>query len=172
MKHYLVQRLLLFVPTLLGALTLVFLLIHFIPGDPVEVMLGETARAADKAELRRQLGLDQPLLSQYARFLGALAQGNLGSSLYHGAGVSVLILSHFPATMELTAYALTMALLLSFPLGIVAAAKPGSWIDRSALLFSMLGLSMPNFWLGPLLMITVSIHLGWLPVAGRGSPAH
>ena len=172
MKRYLIRRLVLFFPTLLGALTLVFLLIHFIPGDPVEVMLGETANAADKEELRRQLGLNQPLISQYASFLGALAQGNLGNSLHQNARVSALILAHLPATMELTAVAMVMATLMAFPLATLAATKPGSWIDRSALLFSLIGLSMPNFWLGPLLMITVSIHLGWLPVSGRGSPAH
>jgi ABC-type dipeptide/oligopeptide/nickel transport system permease component len=171
-KRYLIRRLVLFFPTLLGALTLVFLLIHFIPGDPVEVMLGETANAADKEELRRQLGLNQPLISQYASFLGALAQGNLGNSLHQNARVSALILAHLPATMELTAVAMVMATLMAFPLATLAATKPGSWIDRSALLFSLIGLSMPNFWLGPLLMITVSIHLGWLPVSGRGSPAH
>jgi len=171
-KRYLVQRLVLFFPTLLGALTLVFLLSHFIPGDPVEVMLGETASAADKEELRRQLGLDQPLMAQYASFLGSLAQADLGSSLHQDARVTALVLAHLPATMELTACAMVIALLMAFPLATLAANKPKTWIDRSALLFSLVGLSMPNFWLGPLLMITVSIHLGWLPVSGRGSPAH
>lgn len=172
MKHYLIQRLLLFFPTLLGVLTLVFLLIHFIPGDPVEVMLGETASATDKEDLRRQLGLDRPLVTQYVSFLGDLAGGDLGTSLNQDAKVATLILTRVPATMELTACAMAIALLIAFPLATLAASKPGTWIDRSALLFSLVGLSMPNFWLGPLLMIAVSIHLGWLPVSGRGSPAH
>jgi len=171
-KHYLIQRLLLFFPTLLGVLTLVFLLIHFIPGDPVEVMLGETASATDKEDLRRQLGLDRPLVTQYVSFLGDLAGGDLGTSLNQDAKVATLILTRVPATMELTACAMAIALLIAFPLATLAASKPGTWIDRSALLFSLVGLSMPNFWLGPLLMIAVSIHLGWLPVSGRGSPAH
>jgi peptide/nickel transport system permease protein len=171
-KRYFIQRLLLFFPTLLGALTLVFFLIHFIPGDPVEVMLGETASATDKTELRRQLGLDQPLITQYARFIGALSRGNLGNSLHQDASVTALILTRLPATIELTACAMALALLMAFPLATLAASKPKTWIDRSALLFSLVGLSMPNFWLGPLLMITVSIHLGWLPVSGRGNPAH
>ena len=172
MKHYLIQRLLLFFPTLLGVLTLVFLLIHFIPGDPVEVMLGETASATDKEDLRRQLGLDRPLVTQYVSFLGDLAGGDLGTSLNQDAKVATLIFTRVPATMELTACAMAIALLIAFPLATLAASKPGTWIDRSALLFSLVGLSMPNFWLGPLLMIAVSIHLGWLPVSGRGSPAH
>ena len=172
MKRYLAQRLVLFFPTLLGALTLVFFLIHFIPGDPVEVMLGETASATDKEELRRQLGLDQPLITQYARFIGALTQGDLGHSLHQDARVTALILARLPATLELTAWAMGVVVLMAFPLATLAATKPNTWIDRSALLFSLVGLSMPNFWLGPLLMITVSIHLGWLPVSGRGSPAH
>ena len=172
MKRYIVQRLVLFFPTLLGVLTLVFLLIHVVPGDPVEVMLGETASASDKEGLRRQLGLNRPLMTQYASFLGSLAQGDLGTSLQQNTRVTALILAHLPATLELTVCAMVIASLIAFPLATLAANKPRTWIDRSALLFSLIGLSMPNFWLGPLLMITVSIQLGWLPVSGRGSPAH
>ncbi len=172
MKRYIVHRLLLFVPTLLGALTLVFFLIHFVPGDPVEVMLGETATAADKEELRRQLGLHQPVITQYIQFLRSLAQGDLGRSLYASSTVTELILARLPATMELTLCAMLVAIVIAFPLATLAARRPRSWMDRSALGFSLLGLSMPNFWLGPLLMITISIQLGWLPVSGRGGPAH
>ena len=172
MKRYLLQRLLLLVPTLLGALTLVFCLIHLIPGDPVEVMLGETASAADKEELRRALGLDQALLVQYASFLGGLARGNLGRSLYEQGGVAELIGARLPATLELALFAIVFAFLISFPLGILAALNKRRWIDRFSLLFSLLGLSMPNFCIGPLLMIMLSIHLGWLPVSGRGGFAH
>lgn len=172
MKRYIVHRLLFFLPTLLGALTLVFFLIHLVPGDPVEVMLGETASAADKEDLRRQLGLHQPVLTQYLGFLRSLARGDLGFSLHANATVTELILTRLPATMELTLCAMLVALVIAFPLATIAATRPRSWIDRSALGFSLLGLSIPNFWLGPLLMITISINLGWLPVSGRGSPAH
>jgi peptide/nickel transport system permease protein len=171
-KRYLLQRLLLLVPTLLGALTLVFFLIHLIPGDPVEVMLGETASAADKEELRHALGLDQNLFVQYASFLGALARGNLGHSLYEQGAVADLIGARFPATLELALCAIVFALLLSVPLAILAALNKHSWMDRFALLFSLLGLSVPNFCIGPLLMIIVSIHLGWFPVSGRGGFSH
>lgn len=172
MKRYIVHRLLLVVPTLLGALTLVFFLIHLVPGDPVEAMLGETASAVDKEELRRQLGLNRPVMTQYTRFLASLARGDMGSSLYEDARVTDLVLTRLPATIELTVCAMIVAVTIAFPLAILAAIKPRSWIDRSALFFSMLGLSMPNFWLGPLLMITISVNLGLLPVSGRGSPAH
>lgn len=172
MKRYLFQRLLLFFPTLLGSLTLVFFLVHLIPGDPVEVMLGETVSSADKEGLRRAMGLDLPIGTQYLRFLQALAQGDLGRSLYQQGGVAELVFSRLPATIELTLSAMGVALLIAFPLGILAAVKKNRWADRGALLFSLLGLAMPNFWLGPLLMIVFSIGLGWLPVSGRGGPQH
>ena len=172
MKRYLLQRLLFFLPTLWGALTLVFLLIHLVPGDPIEVMLGETASAADKEELRRSLGLDQPLMLQYRRFLTGVLSGDLGSSLYEQSRVSDLIRARLPATIELTLCAMAVAVAISFPVATFAAVNNGSWIDRGALLFSLLGLSLPNFWLGPLLMIVFAIQLGWTPVSGRGGLEH
>jgi peptide/nickel transport system permease protein len=147
-------------------------MIHLVPGDPVEVMLGETASNADKESLRRELGLDQPLRTQYVRFLAALAAGDLGRSLYERENVARLIGARFPATLELALVAMTVALLMAFPLGILAALKRHSWIDRFSLLFSLFGLSMPNFWLGPLAIIVFSINLGWLPVSGRGTLSH
>jgi peptide/nickel transport system permease protein len=171
-KRYLLQRLLLLLPTLLGALTLVFFLIHLIPGDPVEVMLGETASAADKEELRRTLGLDRPLITQYGGFLSSFAQGDLGRSLYENQSVGDLIFARLPATVELTLCAMSVAILIAFPLAILAAVNKDSWLDRTALLFSLLGLSVPNFWLGPVLMIVFSIQLGWLPVTGRDHLTH
>jgi peptide/nickel transport system permease protein len=171
-KRYLLQRLLLLLPTLLGALTLVFFLINFVPGDPIEVMLGETASATDKEELRRQLGLDQPVMTRYVGFLASLARGDLGHSLYENASVSKLITGRLPATFELTVCAMLVAIVIAFPLATLAAIHRDTWIDRFALFFSLLGLSMPNFWLGPLLMIVVSIQLGWLPVSGRGGFSH
>jgi peptide/nickel transport system permease protein len=171
-KRYFLNRLLLLLPTLFGALTLVFFMINLVPGDPVEVMLGETASAADKEELRRQLGLDQPVLTRYRGFLADLSRGDLGYSLYENAEVAKLIAARLPATLELTICSMIVAIIISFPLAIFAALKPGTWIDRLALFFSLLGLSIPNFWLGPMLMILVSIQLGWLPVSGRGGLSH
>jgi peptide/nickel transport system permease protein len=171
-KKYLLQRSLLLLPTLFGALSLVFVLIHLIPGDPVDVMLGETAGAADKEALRKALGFDRPLAVQYRAFLVKLAAGDLGRSLLEPAGVIEIIRTHLPATLELAVSAMLAALLISFPLAILAALRPGGWLDRAALLFSLLGLSLPNFWLGPLLMIVFSIQLGWTPVSGRGGISH
>ncbi len=172
MKSYLHRRLLLLLPTLFGALTLVFVLIHLIPGDPVEVMLGESATAADKEELRRRLGLDQPLSAQYRSFLIKLAAGDLGRSLYEQASVAAIIRARLPATLELAWCAMIVAILISFPLATLAAARRGGWADRLALFFSLFGLSLPNFWLGPLLMIVFSIQLDWAPVSGRGGLSH
>jgi peptide/nickel transport system permease protein len=171
-KPYLIRRLLLLLPTLLGALTLVFLLIHLIPGDPVEVMLGETASAADKQELRRSLGLDQPLLVQYGNFLANLISGSLGQSLYEQTSVTKIIGARLPATLELAFCAMIAAIVISFSLATLAAVSHGGWLDRLALFFSLIGLSLPNFWLGPLLMIAFSIQLGWTPVSGRGGFNH
>jgi len=171
-KRYLHQRLLLLLPTLFGALTLVFVLVHLIPGDPVEVMLGETATAADKEELRRSLGFDQPLSRQYGSFFIKLAAGDLGHSLYEQASVAEIISARLPATLELALGAMITAILISFPLGALAAVRRGRWADRLALLFSLLGLSLPNFWLGPLLMVVFAIQLGWTPVSGRGGMSH
>jgi peptide/nickel transport system permease protein len=171
-KPYLIQRSLLFLPTLFGALTLVFFLIHLVPGDPIEIMLGETASAADKEELRRSLALDQPLMVQYRNFLTGILSGDLGRSLYEQSGVTDLIRARLPATIELTLCAMAMAIIISFPLATLAACNKGSWIDRGSLLFSLLGLSLPNFWLGPLLMIIFSIQLGWTPVSGRDGIDH
>jgi peptide/nickel transport system permease protein len=171
-KSYLHRRLLLLLPTLFGALTLVFVLIHLIPGDPVEVMLGESATAADKEDLRRRLGLDQPLSAQYRSFLIKVAAGDLGRSLYEQASVATIIRARLPATVELASCAMIAAILISFPIAILAAVKRGGWADRLALFFSLFGLSLPNFWLGPLLMIVFSIQLDWAPVSGRGGLSH
>jgi peptide/nickel transport system permease protein len=171
-KRYLLQRSLLLLPTLFGALTLVFFLIHLVPGDPIEVMLGETASTADKDELRRTLALDRPLMIQYRSFLTGVLRGDLGRSLYEQSSVTDLIRARLPATIELALCAMAIAVIISFPLATLAAANKDSGFDRSALLFSLLGLSLPNFWLGPLLMIIFSIQLGWMPVSGRGGLDH
>ena len=172
MKRYLLYRAALLLPTIFGVLTLVFLLIHLIPGDPVDIMLGETASAADRQELRQMLGLNQPLLVQYRSFIINLLRGDLGQSLYERRSVISIVRARYPATLELALCAMIAALVISFPLAICAAVRRGSWTDRTTLTVSLLGLSMPNFWLGPFAMIIFSIQLGWLPVSGRDGPDH
>jgi peptide/nickel transport system permease protein len=171
-KRYLLHRLALLAPTIMGAVTLVFFLIHMVPGDPVEVMLGETARGVDKQELRRALGLDQPIHVRYWGFLCGLIDGDLGRSLYEQTSVTVLIGARLPATLELACAATLLALAIALPLALLSAARRGTWRDRAVLLFSLVGASMPNFWLGPLLIILFAIQLGWLPVSGRDGPSH
>lgn len=172
MRSYLLRRFVLLWPTFLGAVTLVFLFVHLIPGDPVEIMLGETASAVDKEALRRQLGLDRPLWKQYADFIGGFFQGDLGRSLYEDSAVIDLIAARLPATVELTLSAMIVAILIALPLGIVSAVRKNSWLDRCALAVSLLGVAMPSFWLGPLLILFFSIDLGFLPVSGRGGLSH
>jgi len=172
MKRYLLYRAALLLPTIFGVLTLVFLLIHLIPGDPVDIMLGETASAADRQELRQVLGLNQPLLVQYRSFIINLLRGDLGQSLYERRSVTSIVRARYPATLELALCAMIAALVISFPLAVCASVRRGSWTDHTTLTVSLLGLSMPNFWLGPLAMIIFSIQLGWLPVSGRGGPDH
>jgi len=166
---YLARRLLLTVPVLLGVATLVFALIHFIPGDPARAILGDVASETDIAQLRQQLGLDRPLAVQYVAFLGGLARADLGTSLRTGTPVASQILERLPATFELALAAIAVALVVAIPLGIAAAVWRGTVVDHTAMTLSLAGVSMPNFWLGPLLAIVFAIELGWLPVSGRGT---
>lgn len=172
MGRYLARRLALTVPVLLGVATLVFSLIHLIPGDPAQAMLGATAADADVAQLRRQLGLDRPLIVQYVSFLQGLLLGDLGTSLRTGTPVTVELLGRIPATLELAAAAMLVALAVSLPLGILAAIRRGGLVDHLAMTVSLAGACLPNFWLGPLLAIVFAVELGWLPVSGRGRVDH
>ncbi len=172
MIRFLARRLLLTAPVLLGVATLVVTLVHLVPGDPVQVMLGESASPADVAAMRSRLGLDRPLPVQYAAFLAGVARGDLGTSLRTNQPVVSAILERMPATLELAAAAMLVALLIAMPLGVLAAVRAGSAVDHAATTVALLGISMPNFWLGPLLAIVFSVSLGWLPVSGRGTFAH
>jgi len=171
-SRYLRRRLLLAVPVLFGVSTLVFLFVHLIPGDPVEVMLGEQALAADKVALRKALGLDQPVHLQYLGFLKGVLTGNLGRSLFTGEAVAETLLRHLGPTSLLATAALLIALGLALPLGILAALRQGSPLDRLAMLLALTGVAIPNFVLGPLLILVFSIGLGWTPVSGADTPTH
>ena len=172
MSRFLARRLVLTIPVLLGVATLVFSLIHLIPGDPAQAMLGEAAPQADVEELRHRLGLDRPLLEQYGVFLRGLAKGDLGTSLRTGQPVTDQIVERMPATFELAAAAMLVAIAFALPLGIIAAVRRGTAVDHAAMTLSLAGVSVPNFWLGPLLAIIFAVELGWLPVSGRGTWAH
>jgi peptide/nickel transport system permease protein len=170
--RFLLRRLLLTIPVLLGVATLVFSLLHLVPGDPVQAMLGESASPEDVAQMRGRLGLDRPLPVQYAAFMRGAFTGNLGISLRTNEPVTAAIAARMPATIELALAAMLVAIVIALPLGIVAAVRAGSGVDHAATTLALVGVSMPNFWLGPLLAIVFSISLGWLPVSGRGTLAN
>jgi len=172
MFAYTLRRLALTVPVLLGVATLVFALIHLVPGDPAEAMLGESAPAADLAELRTKLGLDKPLLVQYQAYVLGLARGNLGTSFRYNTPVAGEIGQRLGRTAQLAAAAMAVSILVALPLGVLGALYRGQWIDQVATTVSLLGVAMPNFWLGPLLAIVFAVSLGWLPVSGTGSWQH
>lgn len=172
MRSHLARRLLLVIPVVWGVVTLVFLFLHLIPGDPVEILLGETAVAADREALRKQLGLDRPLAEQYGVFLLGVLQGDLGRSVQQRREVRALILERYPATLQLTVAAMVVSLLIAVPAGIVSGLKQYSLWDHSTMFVALLGVSMPNFWLGPLLILVFSIQLGLLPVSGKAGLEH
>jgi len=170
--NFLLRRLLLLIPVLWGVATLVFLLLHFIPGDPVDLMLGDSALGTDRETLRDQLGLNDPLIVQYLRYFGDLLQGDWGTSLFSKKPVFEEIMERVPATMELMFGAMVVTILVAMPLGLIAAVNKGTWIDQGAMIFSLLGVSLPNFWLGPMLILLLSIHFDLLPVNERGGLEH
>lgn len=155
------------IPTVLGAATVVFLLLHIIPGDPVDALLGEYALTADREAMRQVMHLDDPLWRQYGTYLSGLISGDWGASLIDQRPVLERIGERLPATLQLAASALVMALALALPLGFWAARHAGGYRDMVAMGFSLVGVSIPNFWLGPILMLLVAVGLGWLPVSGR-----
>ena len=169
---YLLQRFLITIPVVLGVVTFTFLLIHLIPGNPVDMMLGDQASVIDKQALEKELGLDQPLLDQYWSFLNHLMHLDLGNSLHSKRPVMEEILERLPATFELTFATMFWAILIGIPLGVLAAIRQYSLMDHSVLIIGLLGMSMPHFWLGPMLILLFSVQLDWLPVSERGGIEH
>ena len=163
------RRIVLTLPVLLGVATLVFALIHLVPGDPALAMLGDSASPSDVADLHARLGLDQPLLTQYGHFLTGLIHGDLGTSFRYGTPVAHEIAERLGRTAELALAAMLVAIAVAVPLGVLAALYRGRAIDQAAMAASLAGISMPNFWLGPLVAIVFAVELGWLPVSGTGS---
>lgn len=168
MKNYITKRLLLFFPVVIGVMTFVFFMIHLVPGDPVELMLGENAIDSDKEGLRIALGIDRPIITQYFSFIIKAFRGDLGRSIHSNMPVFTVIAERFPSTIELALCAIFVAVIIAIPLGIISAYKQKSIFDNGSMVISLFGISMPSFWLGPILIIIFSIKLGWLPVSGRG----
>jgi peptide/nickel transport system permease protein len=167
MTQYIIRRLLQMIPITLGILTLVFSLIHLIPGDPAIQIAGEGARPQDIENVRKALGLDQPLWSQYVHYLARIAHGDLGRSFRTNESVATEIWTRYPATIQLAFGAMIVAILVAFPLGMISAIYRNSWIDNVARFFALIGVSMPSFWFGPLLIIAFAINRQWFPVSGR-----
>ncbi|HTC77374.1 MAG TPA: ABC transporter permease [Terriglobales bacterium] len=172
MSKYLFQRVLYTLPVVWLVVSVVFLLIHIVPGDPIQQMLGEGAASVDIAATRHAYGLDVPLATQYMRYWRGVARGDLGRSLRFDQNVTPLILQRYPATLKLTVAALLFALLLSIPAGVRSARRRDRWDDRVLSFVSLLGLSFPNFAMGPILILFFAIFLGWLPVSGSGTWRH
>ena len=165
--RFFLRRLLLLIPTLWGVVTLVFLLIHITPGDPVEIMLGENALLADKTQLRHQLGLDKPFMVQYVDYFKKLAKFDLGESIFYREKVEKVILERYPATIILAVLSMIVAIFFAIPPGIYAAVKKYSFWDNLTAVMSLIGVSLPSFFLGPLLILIFSLKIGWFPVSGR-----
>ncbi len=170
MARHILHRFLLTLPALWLVLTLVFLLIHIVPGDPVEQMLGEGAAPGQIEQLRHTLGLDKPLLMQYGNYLWQIAHGELGQSFKFQVPVRRIIFERYPATLQLALLALMVCMTIAIPAGVIAASRRGGTSDRAISVLTLFGLAMPNFALGPLLITLFSIEIGWLPVSGRGGP--
>ena len=158
-----------FATVIFGVLLLTFLLIHAVPGDPVEVMLGESASVADRQALRADLGLNQPLIQQFGQYLTALSRGDFGKSIHTKTPIIELIKARYPATLKLALLSLLIGLGIGIPLGIYAALKAGHWQDLVVTLVSVRLSAMPAFWLGPILMLVFAVWLAWLPVSGMDS---
>jgi ABC-type dipeptide/oligopeptide/nickel transport system permease component len=172
MLRYLSSRLLYTLPVIWLVVSVVFLLIHLVPGDPILQMLGEGAPATDVQAARHAYGLDVPLGQQYLHYWNGVLHGNLGPSLRFNQSVSTLIAQRYPYTLQLTIAALFVAIILSIPAGVRSARSRNRWDDRTLSVISLFGLSFPNFALGPILILIFAIKVGWLPVSGAGGLSH
>ena len=172
MLRYISTRLLYTIPVVWLVVSVVFMLIHLVPGDPIQQMLGEGASAADLQAARHAYGLDVPVGQQYVNYWKGVLHGDLGRSLRFDQPVSKLVLQRYPQTLQLTVASMIVALLISIPAGVRSARRRNQWDDRLLSFVSLLGLSFPNFALGPILILLFAIYLGLLPVSGSGSPAH
>ncbi|HEU67692.1 MAG TPA: ABC transporter permease [Candidatus Acetothermia bacterium] len=169
MLAFVARRLAQVVPVFLGVTFVVFVLMYLTPGDPVELYMGRAGIVSQEeiARVRHELGLDRPFTEQYGRFLWGVVRGDLGRSIAHRRPVSALILERIPATVELTVFAALIALIVAIPAGVIAAVRRNTWLDAAGTIVSLVGVSMPGFWLGLILIIVFSVTLRVLPVAGR-----
>lgn len=166
MARYIIKRILYLIPVLIGVTFLVFFIMNLAPGNVAQLILGENATPDQIAALEKEMGLDKPLIVQYFNYLLGLLHGSLGTSYSTGAPVAVEIGARFPYTLELTAVAAVFSIVLALPLGIIAAVKQNTWVDHVSMVISLIGVSMPIFWLALMLILVFSLKLGWFPVYG------
>ena len=166
MHKFILKRLMLLIPVLLGVSLLVFAIMSFTPGDPAQLILGENAPAEAVAELREDMGLNDPFVLRYARFVGNALTGDLGQSYTSGRDVFDEIFSRFPNTLALATLGVIIAVLIGIPVGIISATRQYSMIDSGSMIFALLGVSMPNFWLGLMMILVFAVNLGWVPSGG------
>jgi peptide/nickel transport system permease protein len=170
---YILRRFLITIPVIFGLVTITFLLLHLLPGDATQAMeTGFAISAEQQEEHRRQLGLDKPLYVQYGRYIFNVMQGDFGRSMFNRQPVTSQIFSQLPATIQLAVAAMLIAIPLGMAIGIVAAIYEGTWIDRASMALSLFNVSMPNFWIGLVLIFIFAVRLGWFPAAGTGSVKH
>jgi len=163
-----IERLLAAIPVVLGVLVIVFFFMRLLPGDPVEIMLGDSAASRMEMDsLRKELNLDKPLYQQLWLFVSGVVRGDLGNSLDKRQPVANLLAETLPPTIELTVAIFIVALLIALPVGVFTSLKPGSWLDRLTMTGALLGISMPNFWFGLILILFFSVQLGWFPTSGQ-----
>lgn len=173
MHKYILRRLLMLIPVILGVTFIIFTMMYFTPGDPARIMLGEAAAEADVIRLRAELGLDDPFLVQFGRYVkDAVVHQDIGRSYTTKRPVLELIMTRFPSTLKLAALGIMVAVIIGIPTGIISATKQYSLFDNVAMVVALLGVSMPNFWQGLMMILVFSVYLGWLPSSGFNTPAH
>ncbi|MBP2026330.1 peptide/nickel transport system permease protein [Acetoanaerobium pronyense] len=173
MHKYILRRLLMLIPVILGVTFIIFTMMYFTPGDPARIMLGEAAAEADVIRLRAELGLDDPFLVQFGRYVkNAVVHQDIGRSYTTNRPVLELIMTRFPSTLKLAALGIMVAVIIGIPTGIISATKQYSLFDNVAMVVALLGVSMPNFWQGLMMILVFSVYLGWLPSSGFNTPAH
>ena len=172
MHKFILKRLGMMIPVLLGVMFVIFTLTYITPGDPVHMLLGDQAPMEDIMELRQQLGLDEPFLVQFGMFASRIVQLDFGTSFVSKRQVFVEIIARFPTTMQLAAMSILISILIGVPLGIISATKQYTIFDNGATVVGLLGVSIPNFWLGLMFIIFFSVNLGWFPSSGFDTPMH
>lgn len=172
MLKYIIKKLILMIPVLIGLTVIVFLILHLAPGDPVHLIVGPNATPEVYESVRSSMGLDRPLVVQYFNFLSNIAHGDLGKSILQQRPVLDIILERFPVTLELGVKALLLSFAIAIPVGIIAAVNRNTAVDYSAMAFALIGISMPTFWFGLLLLYFFAFRFGWFPISGYGTWQH